>query len=177
MAKYGKLCPNKSKRLSLVSLNKNYKCREKYFNHVTGGGGNVWPDSLGVYHIISPQGRRIKLQYIVPLQTFKESIPALNRLFSEAIKKSSTHCSPNCGSKYFLIAVPILFSVQNVSGESKFQPRSLFFACITSALSVDYKGNVTTFQVHPAPRSRVPGRHVIKWSLLLLLLISLKSGD
>lgn len=55
--------------------------------------------------------------------------------------------------------VPVLFFVQNLSGESKFQTRSLFFACIMSALSVDY---TPTFQVPPAPRSRMTGRQVIK---------------
>ena len=55
--------------------------------------------------------------------------------------------------------VPVLVFVQNLSGESKFQTRSLFFAYIMSALSVDY---IPTFQVPPAPRSRMTGRQVIK---------------
>ena len=46
--------------------------------------------------------------------------------------------------------------------ESKFQSRWLYFACVTLAFSVGYGGNLTTFQVHRADRSRVMDMNLIE---------------
>lgn len=46
--------------------------------------------------------------------------------------------------------------------ESKFQPRWLYFACVTLAFSVGYGGNVSTFQMHRADRSRVMDTDLIE---------------
>lgn len=46
--------------------------------------------------------------------------------------------------------------------ESKFQFRWLYFACVTLAFSVGYGGNLTTFWVHRADRSRVMDTNLIE---------------
>ena len=46
--------------------------------------------------------------------------------------------------------------------ESEFQSRWLYFACVTLAFSVGSGGNLTTFQVHRADRSRVMDMNLIE---------------
>ena len=46
--------------------------------------------------------------------------------------------------------------------ESKFQSRWLYFACVNLAFSVGYGGNLTTFRVHRADRSRVMDTNLIE---------------